>query len=54
MEKKWFNMNIKEVSEKLETDIKKGLDNDSVSQRFEKYGYNELKAKKKKSIFAKF
>ena len=54
MEKKWFNMNIKETSEKLETNIKEGLSSNIVAQRIEKYGYNELKAKKKKSLFVKF
>ena len=54
MEKKWFNMNTKEVSEKLETDLENGLSSQKVSERLEKYGYNELKAKKKKSLIVKF
>ena len=54
MEKKWFNMNVKETSEKLETNIENGLSSQNVSERLEKYGYNELKAKKKKSLIVKF
>ena len=54
MEKKWFNKNVKEVVEELKTDLKNGLKSTQISEKFEKYGYNELKAKKKKSLFVKF
>ena len=54
MEKKWYNMSVKEAAQKLETDLEKGLSADEVSSRYEKYGYNELKAKKKKSLLVKF
>jgi len=54
MEKKWFNLSTKETAQELETDINSGLSNDSVNERYQKYGYNELKAKKKKSLFVKF
>ena len=50
----WFNKSIEEVEKELETDLSKGLSNEEVQKRREKYGLNELKAKKKKSLFQKF
>lgn len=54
MEKKWFNKSVEETEQELETNVKNGLTSDSLQKRYEKYGYNELKAKKKKSTFVKF
>lgn len=54
MEKKWFNKTIEETAQELETDINTGLKSDAIEKRYEKYGFNELKAKKKKSTFVKF
>ena len=54
MEEKWFNMSVKESAKKLETDIDKGLSQEEVNKRYEKYGRNELKAKPKKSLLQKF
>ena len=54
MSKKWFNLTIEETAKDLETDLEKGLSSEEVVQRREKYGSNELKAKKKKSLFVKF
>lgn len=54
MEKNWFNLGIEETAQKLETDMKNGLNTNGLSAKYEKYGYNELKAKKKKSLLAKF
>ena len=54
MEEKWFNLSVKKVTEKLNTDIEKGLSSEEVSKRYETYGRNELKAKPKKSLFIKF
>ena len=53
-EKKWFNQDLKEVEANLQTNIEKGLKQEEVAKRREKYGLNELKAKKKKSLFQKF
>ncbi len=53
MGEKWFNLSVKSVMQKLNTDIEKGLTSDEVSKRYETYGRNELKAKKKKSLFTK-
>ena len=54
MEEKWFSKSLKETAKKLETDIEKGLSQDEVNKRYEKYGHNELKAKAKKSLLVKF
>ena len=54
MEEKWFSKSLKETAKKLETDIEKGLSQDEVNKRYEKYGRNELKAKAKKSLLVKF
>ncbi len=50
----WFNKSCEEVEKDLQTDLNKGLSNEEVEKRREKYGLNELKAKKKKSLFQKF
>ncbi len=54
MEEKWFNKSVKETAQKLETDIDKGLASSVLAEKYEKYGYNELKAKKRKSTLTKF
>ena len=50
----WFNKGISEVEEELKTNIKEGLTDEQVKAKYEKYGMNELKQKKKKSLFVKF
>ncbi len=50
----WFNKTSKEVEQELKTDMKAGLKQEEVEQRQEKYGFNELKEEKKKSLFIKF
>lgn len=54
MEEKWFNLSVEKTAQKLETNIEKGLTSDEVANKREKYGWNELNAKKKKSILVKF
>ena len=54
MEKTWFNKSIEETSKILETDVQKGLSTEQVKEKQKEYGLNELKAKKKKSLFVKF
>ena len=54
MEKDWFNRSVEETAQKLETDIEKGLASNQITGKYEKFGFNELKAKQKKSIFVKF
>jgi len=52
-EAKWFSKKINEVEKELNTDVTKGLSSEEVQKRREKYGLNQLKAKKKKSLAQK-
>ena len=54
MVEKWFNLSVEKTAQKLETNIEKGLTSNEVASKREKYGLNELNAKKKKSILVKF
>ena len=54
MTKNWFNETVDETVKCLETNEEKGLNSSEVESRKEKYGLNELAAKKKKSTFVKF
>ena len=49
-----FNQTVDETISNLKTDVENGLNTEEVKERQGKYGLNELKAKKKKSIFIKF
>ncbi len=51
---KWFNQETKNVVQKLNSNIENGLTEEQVNVAREKYGYNELEAKKKKTLFVKF
>ena len=50
----WFNQETKNVIKKLNSNLEKGLTEEQVKQAREKYGYNELEAKKKKTLLVKF
>ena len=54
MEKNWYNLSIEETEKKLETNLSSGLTSEQVTKSRAKYGYNELEAQKKKSLFVKF
>ena len=54
MERTWFNKSVEETSKILKTDIEKGLSKEQIEEKRKEYGFNELKAKKKKSLFVKF
>ncbi len=54
MEKNWFNKETSEIEQELKTNLKQGLTKEEVEEKRNEYGYNELKAKKKKSLFVKF
>lgn len=54
MKENWFNLSVEQTAQKLETNIKEGLSQNGLATKYEKYGYNELKAKKKKSMIVKF
>ncbi len=53
-EKKWFNKETQEVEKELETSIEQGLTQEQVKEKLEKYGFNELKAAKKKTLLQRF
>ena len=54
MEENWFNKDVSKTAEELNTNIDEGLSTAQIEEKRQKYGYNELKAKKKKSLFVKF
>ena len=53
-EESWFNLTIKEVEQKVNTNQETGLNEEQYKQSLQKHGYNELKEKKKKSLLQKF
>ena len=52
--KNWFNKEVKDVEKELDTNQEKGLSQEEVIKRKEKYGLNQLKEKKKKSLLMRF
>ena len=54
MEKNWFSKTIKQTLQELQTDIEKGLTDEQINSKREEYGFNELKAKRKKTLIQKF
>ena len=54
MDDNWYNLSAEETAKKFNTSIEKGLTTEAVEESRSKYGFNELQAKKKKSIFVKF
>jgi len=54
LKENWFNKSVDETLKDLNTNIETGLSADEAKARIEKYGLNELKAKKKKSLLQKF
>lgn len=54
MEKEWYSKTVEETKNELEADLQNGLKSEQIVVKQEKYGFNELKAKKKKSLFQKF
>ena len=52
--KSWFNKSIEDVEKELNTNAENGLTLEEVKTRQEKYGYNELKATKKKTLLQRF
>ena len=49
--KNWYQKSVEEIQKEFDTDIQKGLSEEKVKETI---GFNELKAKKKKSLFVKF
>ena len=54
MEENWFNKTPEQIEKELETNMKDGLTSEQVISHREKFGKNELAAKKKKSFLVKF
>jgi len=54
LKKKWFNQSIDEVEKNLNTNSQTGLTHAQVEAYREQFGFNELQAAKKKSLFIKF
>jgi len=54
LKENWFNKSVEKTIGDLNTDAQNGLTSEEAKTRVEKYGLNELKAKKKKSLFQKF
>ena len=52
--KNWFNKETKNIVQELNSNLEKGLTEEQVKQAREKHGFNELEAKKKKSLLVKF
>ena len=50
----WYQKNIDDVKKELATDIEKGLSSKQVEEKQQNVGFNELKARKKKSLIVKF
>ena len=50
----WHSSSVEEIAKNLKTNINIGLTDDEAQKRFERYGPNNLKEKKKESIFIKF
>src|SRR4030066_674801 len=54
VERTWHSIEAAQVLKELDTDLHKGLTEDEVKKRLEKYGYNELKKEEKVSPFILF
>ena len=50
----WHSCSVEEIAKNLKTNINIGLSEEEAQKRFERYGPNNLKEKKKESIFVKF
>ena len=54
MKEQWYNKRIVDIEKEFGVDNSKGLNDTQVKQNREKYGFNELKAGKKKSLLERF
>ena len=50
----WHSSSVEEVSKNLKTNVNIGLLEEEAQKRFERYGPNNLKEKKRESLFIKF
>ena len=49
-----YNKNISNLLKDFDSDLENGLDSNIVERKKETFGLNELKGKKKQSLFVKF
>ena len=54
MNENYFNKTVEEVEKEFKTDIQNGLKESEIEEIRKNYGFNELKAAKKKSLIVKF
>ena len=54
MDNKWYDMGANEVTRGLNSDIENGLNLEDVNKKREEFGFNELRAGKKKSLVVRF
>ncbi|MDD3084264.1 MAG: cation-transporting P-type ATPase, partial [Candidatus ainarchaeum sp.] len=54
LKENWHNDSLKKVEGLLETNFKKGLSNNEIQKRISFFGYNELKEKKRISVYTIF
>ena len=54
MNKNWFNKSVEETLKEFNVDSNNGLTDEQVKQNKEKFGLNELQAKKNKTLIQKF
>ena len=54
MNKIWYNKDVDEIKIFFDIDLEKGLSKERIDKQRAEYGFNELKAKKKKSLLIKF
>ena len=54
MENKWYDIEASEVARGLNSDIENGLNIEDVNKKRDEFGFNELRAGKKKSLVVRF
>lgn len=54
MENKWYDIEASEVARGLNSDIENGLNLEDVNKKRDEFGFNELRAGKKKSLVVRF
>ncbi|MDK2800331.1 MAG: P-type Ca2+ transporter type [Clostridiales bacterium] len=53
-EKFWHNRQVKDIVVELKSDIHQGLSDSTVEEKLQKFGYNEIKEKQKKTLLEMF
>ena len=50
----WYTKDLETITKELRSNVERGLNEEEVHRRIEKYGKNRLKEKKKESMFVRF